>query len=765
MSQKPRGNEYLSFPGLRKFNLPGRKMVEFFFLFSEFLITHMVNPVRLLLLSTFILSGEILLYSQEKAVNRDKYRIEISPAAETIKIDGELNEQAWKDSETAENFTRVTPVDTGYAIAQTTVMITYDKSYFYVAAICYDPSPGKRPVESLRRDFEFNKNDNFRVHIDTYNNFTNGYAFGVSAAGAQCDGVINNGTQSSFTWDTKWKSAVKSYSDRWVAEMAIPFRSLRYFGGEKEWGINFGRLDLKTNEKSAWAPVPRQFPHNSLPYAGTLVWDKPLDKAGLRLSVIPYFTSKVIKNTEAGESAKWKWNAGFDTKMILSTSMNLDLTVNPDYSQVEEDRQQTNLDRFELFYPERRQFFLENSDLFANLGNSQAQPFFSRRIGLDAPVNFGGRLTGRIGNKWRIGMMDMQTGSKGEHLSSNYAVAVLQREIFSRSSIVGFLVNKEITQSFNDTALTAYRYNRVAGLEYNFATADNRWQGKTFYHQSFYPGAGRNAASVSGNIGYFSQYLKASVTQSWIGSDYLAEAGYIRRTGLYEITPSVSYLFYPSKSERIISHGPGASFNAIFDPEFNLTDRETELSYIIGWQNKSQLSVSLQEEFVKLGLDFDPTNTGGEKLAAGEQFHWNSALAGFTSDARKLFNYTLNAGIGGYYNGNRWFVIGQMNYRVQPYGSIGMTVNYNNISLPAPYNSARLILLGPTLDITFTDKVFLTTFIQYNNQIDNLNMNIRFQWRFAPVSDLFIVYTGNSYAGDFTNKNRGLVVKISYWFN
>lgn len=725
----------------------------------------MVSPERLLLLCLFIISGEIVLYSQEKPVNRDKYRINISQTGETMKIDGVLNEQSWQGSETAENFTRVTPVDTGYAIAQTTVVITYDKSYLYVGVVCYDPTPGKRPVESLRRDFEFVKNDNFRIHIDTYNNFTNGYAFGVSAAGAQADGVINNGTQSSFTWDTKWKSAVTSYNDRWVAEMAIPFRSLRYLGGEKEWGVNFGRLDLKTNEKSAWAPVPRQFPHNSLPYAGTLVWDKPLDKAGLRLSVIPYATSKVIKNTEADESAKWKWNAGFDTKMILSTSMNLDLTVNPDYSQVEEDKQQTNLDRFELFYPERRQFFLENSDLFANLGNSQAQPFFSRRIGLDVPVNFGGRLTGRIGNKWRIGMMDMQTGSKGETPSGNYAVAVLQREIFSRSSIVGFLVNKEITQTYNDTEFTGYRYNRVAGLEYNFATADNRWQGKTFYHQSFYPGAGKDAAAFSGNIGYFSQYLKAAINQSWIGSDYIAEAGYIRRTGLYEISPSVSYLFYPSKSERIISHGPGARFNAIFDPEFNLTDRETELSYTIEWQNKSQLSVTVDEEFVELGRDFDPTNTGGEKLATGDQFHWKSARTGFTSDARKLFNYALNAGIGGYYNGNRWYVNGLINYRVQPYGSIGMAMNYNNISLPVPYNSAKLILVGPTLDITFTDKVFLSTFIQYNNQIDNLNMNIRFQWRFAPVSDLFIVYTGNSYTENFANKNRGLVVKLSYWFN
>jgi len=725
----------------------------------------MLSSVRFLILTLIILGTGILGYSQERGVNRDKYRIHIKQTNEEIKIDGVLNEQTWQSAEIAKNFTRVTPVDTGYAVAQTTVMMSYDKTNLYVGAVCYDPTPGKRLVESLRRDFEFGKNDNFRLHLDAYNNMTNGYAFSLSPAGAQADGVITNGTHSSFTWDTKWKSAVKSYDDRWVLEMAIPFRSLRYVGGEKEWGVNFGRLDLKTNEKSAWAPVPRQFPHNSLPYAGTLVWDKPLDNAGLRLSVIPYGTSSVIKNNEAGEPAKWKWNAGFDAKMILSTSMNLDLTVNPDYSQVEEDRQQTNLDRFELFYPERRQFFLENSDIFANLGNSQAMPFFSRRIGLNVPVYFGGRLTGRVGNKWRIGVMEMQTGSKDENLSGNYAVAVLQREIFSRSSIVGFLVNKEITQNYNDTVFTGNRYNRVAGFEYNFATADNRWQGKAFYHQSFYPGADSDAAAVSGNIGYFSRYLKAAINQSWIGSDYVAEVGYIRRTGIYEIAPSVSYLFYPSGSERIINHGPGASLTAIFDPEFNLTDRETQLSYTIGWQNKSELSGSVEEQFVQLRHDFDPTNTGGEKLLAGERFYWKTARAGYTSDPRKLFNYMLNAGIGGYYNGNRWNINGMANYRVQPYGSIGMTVNYNNISLPDPYNSAKLILVGPTLDVTFTDKLFLTTFVQYNNQIDNLNTNIRFQWHYAPASDLYIVYTGNSYTENFVNKNRGLVIKLSYWFN
>lgn len=725
----------------------------------------MPKHTRFLIPFIILFTGQLVLMAQQPAVNRGKYRINASHTSEEIKIDGLLDESTWQSAEAAKNFTRVTPTDTGFAKAQTVVMVTYDDNYIYIGAICYDPSPGKRVVESLRRDFEFNKNDNFRVHIDTYNNYTNGFIFGVSAAGAQCDGVINNGTVSSFSWDIKWRSALKSYDDRWVAEMAIPFRSVRYLGGETEWGINFGRLDLKTNEKSAWAPVPRQFPHNSLPYAGTLVWDKPLEKAGLRMSLIPYATAKIIKNTEAGGPASWKWNAGVDAKMILSTSMNLDLTVNPDYSQVEEDRQQTNLDRFELFYPERRQFFLENSDLFANLGNSQAQPFFSRRVGLNVPVNYGARLTGRIGEKMRIGLMDIQTGAKDAVPSSNYAVAVLQKELFSRSSIVGFLVNKDITQSNIDSLYTGKRFNRVAGLEYNFANADNKWNGKVFYHQSFYPGSDINAAAASASINYSSQYLKAGLRQSWIGSDYIAEAGYIRRNGFFQISPDIAYLFYPSSGSRIISHGPGVKFDVIFDPAMKMTDRETDLSYTFGFRDKSQLTFDLVEDYVRLDKPYDPTNTGGIKLLAGNGFSWKTARTSFISDIRKLLNYSISTSYGGYYNGTRINLGGAVSYRVQPYGSVGFTMNYNDIRLPSPYNSAKLLLVGPSVDITFTDKLFLTTFVQYNNQIDNINTNVRLQWHFAPVSDLFIVYSGNSWSGDFTNKNRGLIVKLSYWFN
>jgi hypothetical protein len=705
-----------------------------------------------------------MLFGGSRGINRDKYKIHIAQTNKPIVIDGILDDEPWKTAERVGKFHTVTPTDTGYAIAQTEVMITYDESNFYVGVICHDPTPGKRPIESLRRDYFFQKNDNFMFFIDTYNDLTNGFAFGVSAAGAQTEGLEYDAQSINYTWDIKWKSAVKSYTDHWTAELSIPFRSIRYFEGATEWGINFGRLDLKTNEKSAWAPIPRNLNHCSLPHAGTLVWDKPLENAGLRFSLIPYVTEKATRDYEADEKAKLKTNAGFDAKMILSTSMNLDLTVNPDYSQVEEDRQQTNLDRFELFFPERRQFFLENSDLFSNLGSLNNQPFFSRRIGLNIPVIGGGRLSGRIGNNWRVGIMDMQTGSDESTPSSNYAVAVLKRQVFSRSSISGFLINKQVTSGYNDTLYSGYRYNRVAGIEYNLASRDNRWTGKSFYHQSFYPGASGDAATAANSLSYATRSLKASIDQTWIGADYVSEAGYIRRTGYFEFYPKLAYLFYPS-SGNILSHGPGIDFDIIYDPKFKMTDRQTQLSYSIGWLNKNLLSFNLSENYVKLSDSFDPTNDGGVKLAAGSEYNWLSGGVTFTSDFRKLFNFVLNGGYGSYFNGTKSTLGATINYRAQPYGSIAVTASYNNISLPEPYHSAKLFLIGPRLDLTMTDKLFLTSFVQYNNQIKNMNMNFRFQWRFAPVSDLFIVYTENSFPVDHKIKNRGLVLKVSYWFN
>jgi hypothetical protein len=705
-----------------------------------------------------------ILFGQSRGINRDKYQIKASPTTETITIDGILDEQVWKTADFATHLQRVLPTDTGFAAQQTEIKVTYDESNLYFGIICHDTIPGKRPVESLRRDFTFGKNDNFIVFMDTYNDQTNGFAFGISAAGAQWDGVQANGGLVNLDWDIKWRSEVKNYPDKWVAEFAIPFRSIRYNGGEKEWGINFSRLDLKSNEKSSWAPMPRQFATATLSFAGSLIWEKPLPSSGTRFSLIPYVSGRTTQNKLKGEGFKPKANAGIDAKVILSTSMNLDLTVNPDYSQVEVDRQVTNLDRFELFFPEKRQFYLENSDLFAKLGNDNLRPFFSRRIGLESSVLAGARLSGKIGNNWRIGLMDIQTNQNDTVIGSNFTVAAVQRQVFSHSNITAFLVNKQMMNMNNDTSFSKDGYNRIAGVEYNLVSSNNRWIGKAFYHQALYTGATGNTSAVSGNIAYTTQYLSVGANQSLVGRNYNAEVGYIRRKGYYELNPFIQYRFYPSHS-KIADHGPAFKTDMFFDPDMKLTDRDMQLLYTVEWMNKSILIADVKNSFIKLLAPFDPTNSHGIPLETNSRFNWTEMGISYTSDIRKTFNWLVSTRYGGYFNGNRTSVAAELYYRVQPYGSLAIVSSYNNISMPSPYKSAEFLLIGPRLDFTFTNKIFFTSLVQYNNQIDNLNLNLRFQWRFAPVSDLFVVYTENSYPSNFNVKNRGLSVKLSYWFN
>jgi len=704
-----------------------------------------------------------LLQAQPQPVNRTIFMIDIAATDEEIIIDGERNETVWENTTTAKDFFRITPIDTGLATTRTEVQLVYNDDYLFAAIICYDAVLGKRPVESLRRDFSFPKNDNFIIFMDTYNDQTNGFAFGVSAAGAQWDGIQADGGDVSLDWDCKWYSAVKEYDDHWVAEFAIPFRSIRYQEGVDEWGINFSRFSLLQNEKSAWAPVPRQFKSSTLAFTGTLQWDKPPPKQGPRFSIIPFLSGQGLENIDAGTPPNSDVDSGLDAKVTLSTSLNLDLTINPDFSQVEVDQQRTNLDRFELFFPEKRQFFLENSDLFASLGSKNIRPFFSRRIGLATPVIGGARLSGKLGPNYRLGIMNMQTNGNEETPATNFTVATLQRKVLTRSSLSIFIVNKESDLQGNANG-GENSYNRVGGIDFNLASADNLWTGKTFFHQAIYKNAGANAFAAATSIKYNNGTVSGQMGYSVVGTDFQADVGFIKRTGFHRFGPHLEYKFYPNKG-KILNHGPTFKFDNVFDEDLKPMDRELELKYIINYIDRSKLSAELERGFVKLLEPFDPTNTGGDTLASGSAYNWNEFSMKYESDARKTINFTSNIRYGGYYNGNKFSFNGEINYRVQPYVNLSISTTYDKIDLPKPFKSMAFLLIGPRLDLTFTNKLFLTTFVQFNDQADNVNLNLRFQWRFAPVSDLFIVYTNNAYPADFRTKDKALVAKISYWFN
>jgi hypothetical protein len=710
--------------------------------------------------------------AQKKNANVKYY---IHKATDAIKLDGLMNEQSWLKAQAVNKFPMVLPMDTSISKVPTEVRMTYDENNLYIIAICNKVGNGVDMVESLKRDWNFGKNDNFLLFMDTYGDLTNGFSFGTSAVGAQWDGTMFDGGSVDLNWDNKWTSAMYNDATKYVWEAAIPFKSIRYKTGVQEWGVNFSRNDLKTTEKSSWAPVPRQFPTSALSYTGSLVWDAPLPEQKNNFSLIPYLRSSVSKEFATNDGTKINQASvnnsayGLDAKISLSSSLNLDLTVNPDFSQVEVDRQVTNLSRFELFFPERRQFFLENADLFSNLGFENVRPFFSRRIGLNAAIDFGARMSGRLNKNWRIGLMDMKTSADASKnlLAQNFAVIALQRKLFKKSSLEVFYIDKTNLEENGGTSstLTYNKFNRNFGFEFMLAPKNNTWSGKTILIKSFTPNKIGNDFLNAGNLQYSSRNWIVSWQHEVVGNNYNAEVGYIPRNNYIKFMPSITRLYFP-KSGSILSHGPQFTTTYYYNSKFYLTDNTKLFNYLITFRDKSTIASVLQNDYVELLAAFDPTRIGKQTLAANTKHQWTSVGFDWISAPQHKFTYYLSTRKGGYYaDGKLLSITGNIGYRIQPYVNFDVSATYNHIELPQPWGNNNFFLIGPKVDITMSNKLFFTAFYQYNEQTKNINFNTRFQWRYKPVSDLFIVYTDNYYIGPVFVKNRAVVLKFTYWWN
>lgn len=735
----------------------------------------------------------ILVHSTGVKAQTERPSFTIHKAKTPIVLDGEINEDAWADAQAMSDLQQQFPYDTLPARAKTEFRFTYDDEYIYVSAKAFDNKKGNYVISSLRRDYRGPGLDGVSVVFDPFQDLTNGFFFGLSPAGVQREGLVSNGGMINedldLSWDNKWYAEAKIHDGYWTAEFAIPFKTLRFKAGAAAWNVRFYRIDSKENERACWPWTPRIFEPVNLNYTGEMNWDTPLKNPGSNISFIPYSAARTSRNFQNEESRKDKLQFGGDAKMAITPSLNLDLTINPDFSQVEVDRQVTNLDRFELFFPERRQFFLENADLFASYGHLRTRPFFSRRLGITRDPNtgqniqnkiyFGARLSGNINKLWRIGFLNMQTASDSltQTPSFNNTVATVQRRVGKNSNLRAIVINQQLFR--NDTLpfrLGGHQYNRIAGLDYNYNFLGNKWTGNLFYHKQF---SESNTADQFAH-GYSLVYSTRTLNFNWyhqiIGSGYTPALGYVPRNGYKRISPSGSFFFYPD-SRVINNHGPIADFSLTWDNNFGYTDHEYTLGYSVVFQNQAILLVNVKDFYTFLFQDFDPTNSPAEdmavKLPAATDYRYTWVQANFLSDPRKPFNFELTGSVGRFYNGTRRSISGLLNYRIQPYGVFSLDVGYNQIRLPDPYRSADIFLAGPRFDLTLTRTVFFTTFFQYNSQYRNVNINSRFQWRFKPVSDLFIVYTDNYYYtfeevgqySNFTPKNRALVLKLTYWLN
>lgn len=712
---------------------------------------------------------------------QDEPAVVIRKTADPITLDGKLEEGCWLSAESIGPWWQHFPADSLEAVAPTELYLSYDNEFLYVGFVCYS-SGEDFIVPSLRRDFRAGGNDNMSLMFDTYNDRTNAFLFGLNPYGVQREVLISNGGSGmgSFqtSWDQKWFSAARRDGNSWSGEMAIPFSSIRYTESNQTWRISGFRFDSQTNEQSTLVRNPRNQLIFNLAFSREIYFESSLPKPGSNVVIIPYLTGGVSQDFEAGETDPSRvFNGGADVKVGIGPSMNLDLTVNPDFSQVEVDRQQTNLDRFELFFPERRQFFLENADLFSSFGTNRDRPFFSRRIGISRdtstgqniqnPIPFGARLTGKLDPKTRVGLISMQAAPDSENglPAYLYAVAAVQRQLFARSNISFIAVNRQATSSPDgEWGWQGADYARVIGADLNLASADNVWTGKAYYHRSFVPNSERQAFTTGGELGYKVRDWEVQWSHRWVGAGYEAPVGFVPRTDYQLLNPRVRRYFYPKKGP-INLHGPGIAANLIRNDTYGRTDHNIEVNYDLNFVNNTRIRASINQNYIYLFSAFDPSGSGGLELPDDTDYTFHTFEAEFRSDRRKPVAYSVETTIGEYFNGFRNRLQGSVTWRFQPFGFFSLNAQVNQINLPEPYSSSVLWLVGPRVDLTFTKSLFLSTFVQYNSQLDNVNVNARLQWRFRPVSDLFIVYTDNYLPGDFTVKNRALVLKLTYWLN
>jgi len=696
-------------------------------------------------------------------------------------VDGDRSDELWKEVDPVPPFINHWPLDSGLASTQTEVKMTYDNEFIYILAINYDE--GNRVVQSLRRDDDDAhwSSDCFTIVLDPMNGKQNGFMFGVNAGGAQIEAQLNiQGGRTDYdqNWDNKWYSEVKQTQDAWVAEFAIPFKTLRYSPNQSEWGVNFIRGDASKNEWSTWTQFPLNYGGIDLNFMGTLEWKENPKQAAGKVVLIPYVSGGTHRDFEDEAQRNYDGNgdSGIDAKIAITGSLNLDLTLNPDFSNVDVDQQVTNLSRFSIFFPERRNFFLENGDIFSNFGSWQISPFFSRTIGLvegeQVPILYGARLTGNISKSTRIGAVNIQTNEFDTISSQNYTVAAIHQQVLKRSVIKGIFINRESLETLEEG-----RYARNGGLEFAYVSNDGKFSNTIRLHGATTDENLKDNLFYGFNGSYNGRNLFMGWTYDVVGENYITKLGFnprlqnynavteeTIRKGYTRINPWFNYRFYP-KSGPLNQHGPVTWHMLWLNRDGSgLNERSHGAGYNFFFKNTSWLRPNVFHREVNLPVPTSLIGDDYEPLPVAN-YSFTQAEIRFNSDSRKIVSTNSIIGYGNFFNGTRLNALSTINFRVQPWGNFGLTYNYNKVDLPRAFGNANLHLFRTNAQISFSNSMFLTSSIQFNSQSENYNFFTRFQWRYRPMSDIFLVYTDNYEMEGLALRNRQVVFKITYWLN
>ncbi len=562
---------------------------------------------RFLCALTLILSS-IFSYSQEQNKN---FTVKYISEGVNIIPDGILEEAIWESAESAHDFWEHFPNNSILASQQSDIKMLYDDKNLYIG-ITVKTAGKNYMVQTLKRDFRAGDSDNITLLFDTFNDGTNAFLFGINPFGVRREGLLSGGGNNmrgfTMSWDTKWKGDSKMYDDYYTSELIIPLTAFKFKEGETKWGFNSYRFDTQSNETSAWMKIPQNQNVFGMTFMGDMIFERPLGKSRSPIAIIPYINAISQKDFETNDSFD-NVKVGGDAKFAIGNSMNLDITVNPDFSQVEVDNQVTNLTRFEVSLPEKRQFFIDNSDLFGSFGDFRdANPFFSRRIGIakdtadnsiENKIIGGMRLSGKLNKNLRLGFFNILTEADeaNEIASNNNTMIALQQKVFARSNIGMFFVNRQAIKDY-DFLAEEDKYNRVLGIDYNLISKDNIWNGKVFVQKSFEPDSGGKDLSTGGSIGYNSRHYNIYSKLVYVGEDFRSDLGFVRRTDILKSFVRIERVFWPKKG---ILNNHSFQFSPFFNWSPSLDFKKTDYTFSGSWEarfkNFSNVSANFNNRY------------------------------------------------------------------------------------------------------------------------------------------------------------------------
>jgi hypothetical protein len=710
-------------------------------------------------------------------------RLQAVRAAGAIALDGAMDEPAWREAPIASHFLQNDPREGEPAAHDTEVRVLYDEDAMYFGVFAKDTEPGRIIVNDLKKDFNTEASDGFRIILDTFHDERNGYLFATNPAGAKWDAqMANEGRESNANWDGIWDVATRIIETGWVAEIRIPFRTLKFGEGDLQtWGVNFERRLRRLNEDSYWAPLPRIYDIQRVSLAG-IVEGMSGVRPGKNLRFKPYALGS--SNLVGAARADGSFDAGLDVKYGVTSGLTWDFTVNTDFSQVEADEQQINLSRFNLFFPEKRDFFLENSGIFlfggggGGLGgggggqgggggprqnaSQDMRLFFSRRIGLsddsqEIPILAGTRLTGRQG-AYSMGLLNIQQREQDPEIGStpatNFTAVRVRRDILANSDIGAVLLNKEENGA---------GYNRVTGVDANFRFGFltlNGYAAKTFSPESAVSGSGQDYATrASGR--WEDRVWQFAARRDGIGSRFNDEMGFVPRQGVDNSYVFVGRRFRPgllSKWVREIrphwqvdmftrQHGGG------------LESRYQDWHLPFNFQDSSFMEVGINPNVEVVRSPFTINNSRDVDVNPG-RYEFNEFFIFWNTDAARRLSFNNRYSTGRFYDGHRRSYTFGPSIRLNENFNASVNLQINDVDISTGAFVTKL--LTTRVNYNLNTKMFVNALLQYNSDSRQWSSNLRFNLIHRPLSDFFVVYNERRDERTAALVDRALILKMTY---